>query len=50
VGSGGKFLLDLGYQHLLGPHVLLDLNGGFSPSLLNGQRQHYVGAGLSFTN
>jgi hypothetical protein len=49
-GSPGKSLLDFGYQHTTGPHVLLDVNYGFSLTTVNGQSQHYVGAGLSFMN
>jgi hypothetical protein len=50
LGLGSKVLYDFGYQHTLGPHVLLDVNAGFSPSISNGSRQHYVGAGISLMN
>ncbi len=50
VGLGAKSLLDFGYIRDLGGHVQLDVEYGFSPTSLNGQTQHYVGAGLSFMN
>jgi hypothetical protein len=50
VGLGGKDLFDFGYQRDFGPHLQFDVEYGFSPTLLNGQKQHYVGAGLSFMN
>jgi hypothetical protein len=30
--------------------VQLDVEAGWSPTLINGQRQHYIGAGISFMN
>lgn len=48
VGLGSKTLFDFGYVHDLGQRVQLDAEYGFSPTLLSGQRQHYVGAGASF--
>jgi hypothetical protein len=48
VGLGGKSLIDLGYVRDLGEHVQLDVEYGFSPTVLAGQKQHYVGAGASF--
>jgi hypothetical protein len=30
--------------------VQLDVEYGFSPTSINGQTQHYIGAGLSFMN
>ncbi len=50
VGLGGKSLMDFGYIRDLGGHVQLDVEYGFSPTLLNGQTQHYIGGGLSFMN
>jgi len=50
VGLGGKSLLDFGYARDLGNHLQLDVEYGFSPTQLDGQTQHYVGAGLSFMN
>lgn len=44
----GKSLIDGGLIHDFGPNVQVDAEYGFSPTLINGQRQHYVGAGLSF--
>ena len=49
-GSGTKSLFDFGYEQGLGPHVVLDVEYGFSPADSNGLKQHYVGAGLSFMN
>jgi hypothetical protein len=47
---GSKNLFDFGYIRDFGPHVQLDVEYGFSPTSINGQKQHYVGAGLSFMN
>ena len=47
---GSKSFVDFVYQRDFGPHVQFDVEYGFSPTLLNGQKQHYVGAGLSFMN
>jgi len=47
---GSKTFVDFIYQRDFGQHVQFDVEYGFSPTLLNGQTQHYVGAGLSFMN
>jgi hypothetical protein len=47
VGLGSKSLLDFGYVRDLREHVQLDVEYGFSPTLLDGQKEHYVGAGAS---
>ena len=47
---GSKNVFDFGYIRDFGPHVQLDVEYGFSPTLINGQKQHYIGAGLSFMN
>jgi len=47
---GSKSFLDFVYQRDFGPHVQLDVEYGFSLTLPNVQRQHYIGAGLSFMN
>jgi len=47
VGLGSKSLLDFGYVRDLGEHLQLDVEYGFSPTLLDGQKQHYLGAGAS---
>jgi hypothetical protein len=47
---GGKSLIDFIYQRDFGGHVQFDVEYGFSPTTINGQTQHYVGAGLSFMN
>jgi hypothetical protein len=45
--AGGKSLIDFGYVHDFGEHVQLDIEYGFQPTLLNGQKQHYFGFGVS---
>jgi hypothetical protein len=45
-----KSLIDFVYQRDLGGHVQFDVEYGFSPTVIFGQTQHYVGAGLSFMN
>jgi hypothetical protein len=47
---GSKSLFDFGYEQGLGSHIVLDVEYGFSPPGPSGQKQHYVGAGLSFMN
>ncbi|MGA8534219.1 MAG: hypothetical protein WB615_08955 [Candidatus Tumulicola sp.] len=47
---GSKSFFDFVYQRDFGSHLQFDVEYGFSPTLLNGQQQHYVGAGLSFMN
>lgn len=49
-GLPGKSLIDFVYQRDFGTHVQFDVEYGFSPTVINGQSQHYVGAGLSFMN
>lgn len=49
-GLPGKSLVDFVYQRDFGNHVQFDVEYGFSPTSINGQTQHYVGAGLSFMN
>jgi hypothetical protein len=49
-GFGAKDLVDFAYQRDIGQHVQFDLEYGFQPNLINGQRMHYVGAGLSLMN
>jgi hypothetical protein len=49
-GLGSKSLIDFVYQRDFGAHFQFDAEYGFSPTLINGQKQHYVGAGLSFMN
>lgn len=49
-GLAGKSLIDFVYQRDFGSHIQFDVNYGFSPTVINGQQQHYVGAGLSFMN
>lgn len=50
VGLGSKNEFDFGLEHQLGAHALFDVEYGFTPTVLGGQRQHYLGAGLSFMN
>jgi len=47
---GGKSWFDVIYQRDAGPHVQFDIEYGVSPTSINGQTQHYVGAGLAFMN
>ena len=47
---GSKSYFDFGYQRDFGSHVQFDVEYGFSPTTINGQKQHYIGAGLSFMN
>jgi hypothetical protein len=49
-GLGSKEVIDAGYLHDLGPHLVFDIECGESPTTLAGQREHYVGAGLTFMN
>jgi hypothetical protein len=49
-GLPSKSLIDFVYQRDFGGHVQLDVEYGFSPTAINGQKQHYIGAGLSFMN
>jgi opacity protein-like surface antigen len=46
--AGAKSLIDAGYTRDIGSNVQLDVEYGDSPTQLNAQTQHYVGAGLSF--
>lgn len=47
---GSKSYVDFVYQRDFGQHVQFDVEYGFQPTLIDGQRQHYLGAGLSFMN
>jgi hypothetical protein len=49
-GLPGKSLIDFVYQRDFGSHVQFDVEYGFSPTVIDRQTQHYVGAGLSFMN
>jgi hypothetical protein len=49
-GLDGKSFVDFGYQTDLGEHVQLDIEYGFQPTVISGQKQHYFGAGFSFMN
>jgi hypothetical protein len=48
--EGAKSLIDFVYQRDFGSHLQFDVEYGFSPTAINGQKQNYVGAGLSFMN
>jgi hypothetical protein len=50
VGLPGKATFDAGVLHDIGPHIQIDLSAGWSPTIVNGQRQHYIAAGLSYMN
>lgn len=47
---GGKNVFDFGYLRDFGPHVQLDVEYGWSPTVINAQQYHYIGAGISFMN
>ncbi|MBV8365204.1 MAG: hypothetical protein JO194_01775 [Candidatus Eremiobacteraeota bacterium] len=47
-GLPGKSLIDAGLIHDFGPHLQADIEYGYSPTAINGQKQHYAGFGLSF--
>jgi hypothetical protein len=47
---GSKSWFDFIYARDFGSHVQVDVEYGFSPTSIGGQKQHYVGAGLSFMN
>ena len=47
---GTKNVFDFGYIRDFGPHLQFDVEYGFPPTVINGQKQHYIGAGLSFMN
>ncbi len=49
-GLGDKGLFDVGYVRDFGAHVQFDIEYGFQPPLINGQKLHYFGFGLSFMN
>ncbi len=49
-GLASKSLIDFGYQIDPNPHLQFDVEYGFQPAPLQGQRQQYIGAGLSFMN
>jgi hypothetical protein len=49
-GLRSKSLIDFVYQRDFGNHLQFDAEYGFSPTLVDGQKQHYIGAGLSFMN
>jgi hypothetical protein len=47
VGLPGRTLYDFGYQKDVSMHVQLDVELGFAPTPIEGQRQHYLGFGLA---
>ena len=49
-GLGGRSLVDYGFVHDFGAHIQVDIENGVQPTTINGQRMHYVGAGLSLMN
>jgi hypothetical protein len=46
-GLGAKSLIDSAFLRDFRNSIQLDVEYGFSPTLLDGQRQHYPGAGAS---
>ena len=49
IGVGSKGLVDFGYLHTFGPHLVFDVEYGDFTTVA-GAHQHYVGAGVSFMN
>ncbi len=49
-GLGSKSLVDFVYERDFGGHLQFDAEYGVSPTVIDGQKQRYVGAGLSFMN
>jgi hypothetical protein len=47
---GSKNVFDFGYLQDIGSHVQLDVEYGWSPTVINLQQYHYIGAGISFMN
>jgi hypothetical protein len=47
-GLPSRWYYDFGYQKDLSSRVQVDAEYGFSPTSINGQTQHYLGAGISF--
>lgn len=47
-GIGSKNIIDAGYARDFGDHIQIDVEYGFQPTPVNGQKLHYVGAGISF--
>jgi len=48
VGQPGRTLYDFGVQKQLGTHIVIDLETGFAPNPVAGQKLHYIGFGLSY--
>jgi hypothetical protein len=46
-GLPAKDVFDFAYQRDFGPNVQFDVEYGFQPTTINGQRLHYVGFGFS---
>lgn len=49
-GLGDKSLIDAGYVRDFGAHVQFDIEFGFQPTVIDGQKAHYFGVGLSLMN
>ena len=47
---GAKTVIDLGLVRVLTPHSQADVEFGFSPTSVAGQKTHYIGVGFSFMN
>ena len=47
---GAKSVIDFGLVRVLTPNSQADVEYGYSPTTLAGQRQHYIGIGFSFMN
>jgi hypothetical protein len=47
---GAKSVIDFGLVRVLTPNSQADVEYGYSPTAIAGQRQHYIGIGFSFMN
>jgi hypothetical protein len=50
VGLGGRTLYNFGFQKQLGSRIVFDIEGGFAPNPVAGQKLQYLGFGLSYGN
>jgi len=47
---GSKTVIDFGIVRVMTPNTQADVEYGFSPTIIAGQKQHFIGVGLSFMN
>jgi len=48
--TGAKTIIDVGLVRVLTPNSQADVEFGFTPEPVAGQKQHYIGVGFSFMN